>query len=374
MADQKIKLPWRVNGFIDRHGKPRYLLRLPGQPSIPLPGLPWSPPFMAAYDAAVAGQPIPAAKLPLIIGADRTKPGTLNDAIVRFYQHPLFTNVGRWTQKEQRTSLEKFRQEKTAADVPRGELQLHTLNHETLAAILNGISSPHAQRHLLKALRALMKFCKVAGLIKTDPTAELKAKRAPKTGGFKPGSETDVAQYQAQHPLGSMPRLALEIMLNTGLRRCDAVVFGRQHVSDGVMRLRPSKTRNSTGIEVVVPIHSELQAAIDAMPPRRADDGTAPLAYLLTSHGKPFTVAGFGNWFRDQCVAAGVAFRAHGLRKSIVIRLVRQGMAPHQIAAITGHKDLREIQLYADEYNREVAAQQAMAALENRKAVGGSNK
>jgi len=35
-----------------------------------LPGLPWSPEFMAAYEFAAAGQP-------LDIGSKRTKPGTI---------------------------------------------------------------------------------------------------------------------------------------------------------------------------------------------------------------------------------------------------------------------------------------------------------
>jgi integrase len=91
------------------------------------------------------------------------------------------------------------------------------------------------------------------------------------------------------------------------------------------------------------------------------------MTFLKTSFGKSYTAAGFGNWFRDQCVAAGVEFRAHGLRKAICIRLVRMGMTPHQIAAITGHTDLREIELYAAEFDREVAAKQSMAALERRK-------
>jgi len=43
-------------------------------------------------------------------------------------------------------------------------------------------------------------------------------------------------------------------------------------------------------------------------------------------------------------------------------------LTPHQVAAITGHKDLREIELYAAEFNREVAARQAMASLEKRTA------
>ena len=40
-----------IKQYRDRHGKRRYYLRQPGRPSVPLPGLPGSPEFMAAYAA-----------------------------------------------------------------------------------------------------------------------------------------------------------------------------------------------------------------------------------------------------------------------------------------------------------------------------------
>jgi hypothetical protein len=50
--------PKYVQGFIDRHGKPRFYFRRAGSKSVTLPGLPWSPEFMAAYSEALAGQPL----------------------------------------------------------------------------------------------------------------------------------------------------------------------------------------------------------------------------------------------------------------------------------------------------------------------------
>jgi hypothetical protein len=51
--------PKFVQGFIDRHGKARFYFRRCGSKTVPLPGLPWSPEFMAAYEAALAGQRVP---------------------------------------------------------------------------------------------------------------------------------------------------------------------------------------------------------------------------------------------------------------------------------------------------------------------------
>lgn len=41
--------PKFVQGFVDRHGHARFYFRRPGFKRVPLPGLPWTPQFMAAY-------------------------------------------------------------------------------------------------------------------------------------------------------------------------------------------------------------------------------------------------------------------------------------------------------------------------------------
>jgi hypothetical protein len=66
----EMKAPRYVHGYLDRHGKSRWYFRRPGFKKTALPGLPWSPAFMAAYEAASAGQAID-------IGASKTKPGTI---------------------------------------------------------------------------------------------------------------------------------------------------------------------------------------------------------------------------------------------------------------------------------------------------------
>lgn len=43
----RIKLPPFTQAFVDRHGTPRFYLRKKGIKPVALPGLPWSPEFMA---------------------------------------------------------------------------------------------------------------------------------------------------------------------------------------------------------------------------------------------------------------------------------------------------------------------------------------
>src|SRR5437868_8386483 len=49
-----MKKPKHVHGYVDRHGKARFYFRRKGCPQISLPGLPWSPEFMAAYHEAMS--------------------------------------------------------------------------------------------------------------------------------------------------------------------------------------------------------------------------------------------------------------------------------------------------------------------------------
>jgi hypothetical protein len=78
--------PKFVHGFIDRHGRPRFYFRRAGFKKIPLPGLPWSPAFMEAYETALAGQPRQ-------IGSARTKPGTVRALAVSYFNSSDFRTL-----------------------------------------------------------------------------------------------------------------------------------------------------------------------------------------------------------------------------------------------------------------------------------------
>jgi hypothetical protein len=93
------RLPKYVQGFIDRHGKARFYFRRASFKAVPLPGLPWSPEFMAAYEQALAGQPAP-------IGAERTIPGTLRALAVSYFASPAFRTAKPSTQYSYRNIID----------------------------------------------------------------------------------------------------------------------------------------------------------------------------------------------------------------------------------------------------------------------------
>ena len=82
----------------------------------------------------------------------------------------------------------------------------------------------------------------------------------------------------------------------------------------------------------------------------------------MTSHGHPFTDAGFGNWFREACQAAGLPARCpfHGLRKAACRRGAEADWTVKQIAAWSGHKTLKEVERYTRDADQKKLAEAAM--------------
>jgi integrase len=225
------------------------------------------------------------------------------------------------------------------------------------------------------AIRHFLKFALRYHLVENDASAGVQKNKLPKTGGFRMWTEAEVSQYVAKHPLGTKAYLALQVMLCTSLRSSDAAQIGPRHVRKtaehplGVIEdYQPQKGRRTGGNRVTVPIHPDLATAIAAMPMVGAD------TFLVTDYGKPYTAKGLGAKMREWCDSAGVPpmvdaagksknVASHGLRKLCLTRLAETGCNVFQIASISGHKDLREVQLYVDAYNRKKAAAEAMAML-----------
>lgn len=85
------------------------------------------------------------------------------------------------------------------------------------------------------------------------------------------------------------------------------------------------------------------------------------------------TAAGFGNWFRRACDAAGLAERsAHGLRHAKARLLAEAGATPHEIQAITVHESLAEVQRYTKAAEQARLARAGSERLERERSSGHS--
>jgi integrase len=355
--------PKYVHGYVDVRGKPRFYFRRAGVAQVPLPGLPWSPAFMAAYEAALAGQDAPAP------AASRIKPGTLRALALGYFGSTAFLSMRPRTRRVYRNRVEQLCDQKDANGNAYGDKSAAMLQREHVTKMMAALADkPESANLLRKVLRAVMQHAVDAGIRADDPTRDVKAIKS-KGSGAHSWKETEIAQFEAHHPIGTRPRLAMALLLYTGQRRGDVVGMGRQHVGrhvgdDGIAGDMISVRQEKTGATLDIPLHSDLAAIIAATPSEH-------LTYLTTQFGKPFTSAGFGNWFREQCDAAGLPHcSAHGLRKAGARRLAEAGCSAHEIAAITGHASLREIVRYTKAADQKRLAVSAMAKVKARTASG----
>jgi Phage integrase family len=340
----RIKLRY-VNGFANRDRKSqrvRYYFRRRGTKAIPLPGLPGSEEFMAAYAAALASIPDQHVE----IAANRTLPGTINALVVTYYKSDEWHALAADTQKTRRRIIERFRAQ-------HGDKRVALLQREHILKMLVAIGKPSAKRHWLKAIRGLMRVA-VPTMRKDDPTEGIPAIKLPKSKGHHTWTDDEIEQYRAYWPPGSQQRLVMEFALETTSRRGEVVRLGPQHVKNG--RIRIERTHGSEDVDMLM--SPQLQAACDAMP-------KAHLTYIVSAFGKPRSKYGLGNDFAKWATEAGLPAycRLHGLKKGGMRRLAEAGGTAHELMAISGHKTLTEVQRYTKDADRKKLADSGMAKL-----------
>jgi integrase len=311
-----------------------HYFRRRGSPYIQLPGIVGSAEFMEAYQAALAAAPV-------AIGASkRSSPGSVSAAIAEYYGSQAFRSLTGGTPAKRRAILERFREDY-------GHKRLATLPKELIVALLDTMA-PHSARNWLKTFRHFIRWCESRKLVRSDPTWGIRLK-TPKSDGHHTWSEDEIAAFEAAHPVGSKARLALALGLYTAQRRGDVVRMGRQHI-------RNSERQSKTGAALMIPVHRELQAIIAATP-------IGHLTLLTTKSGKSYEANDFSQQFRAWCDAAGLPQHCvfHGLRKAALTRLADAGCTVHEIAAISGHASLKEVERYTKAADQARMARNAMA-------------
>jgi integrase len=349
-----------VQAFVDRRGNPRFYFRRKGYPRVALPGLPWSPHFMAAYQQVLGDTP----KLAQI-GIDRVMPRSIRALAIAYYDSAAFKALNLSTQGVYRNIIDRFCRETDKEGQTHGEKSAAKMKPKHVESLMDARAErPDSANGLRKVIRELMKVAVKLGWRDDDPTQGVKKIKPKKKGGYRRWPDAIIAQFEDRHHVGTKPRLAMALGLYTGQARQDVVLMGEQHITREfdpeqdqeveILNWIRRKTESKTGFELAIPVHPELRRIIEATPSEN-------LTFLVTEFGAPFTAAGFGNWFRDRCDEAGLrGYSFHGLRKSAATKLADVGCDPFEIAAITGHASLREVQRYTETRDRKRAARRAM--------------
>ena len=349
-----IRLKYLVED-VDRHGNVRIYFRRPGHPKIRIHGLPGSAEFQKAYADAVERTRPGAA--PLQDGEKRPQ-GSIAWLCMKYFQSAEFKQLDPRTQYVRRRILEGLCL-KGAGPLPYSRL--------TPLSILQWRDSkadrPESANSLIKALRQLFSFAVEYRHAERNPAKEVKYLKSYSEGHHS-WTEEEISQFEAVHEIGSRARLALALLLFTGQRRSDIVLFGHQNRIDDTLVFTQQKNRRRKPVRLALPLHPELKRIIEATP-------SSNLTFLVTEFGKPFTANGFGNRFRKWCDEAGLPERctAHGLRKAAAARLAEAGATELEIRAITGHQTSNEVNRYTKAASQKRMAEAGMSKLIGNKIV-----
>lgn len=184
---------------------------------------------------------------------------------------------------------------------------------------------PFAANNYLKTLRALFSWAVESGLANDNPAARV-AFLPRRTEGHAPWTDADIDAFRNRWPLGTRQRVAFETIYGTGLRRGDAVRFGRQHIGkDGLGRMVMEKTGRLAVFYVSPDLHEVW-----------AKGPVGDLAFIVSERGTPLTKESFGNYFRAWCKAAGVDKSAHGLRKNESSEMAEGGATEEELMTVHG--------------------------------------
>jgi integrase len=304
----------------DRHGNERFYVRRQGR-KIRIRETPNTPDFMLACSAAIEACAVPHEHTRRPNGRI-ILPGSLAAVAAKYFAAKDFQRLDLTSQSNRRNIIESCLQEKLVGNDQLADMPAKLFNGGHMKWLMEAkVDLPAAANNRRKYFSAMLGWAvqQTPPLVSRNAARDVRVIKS-KTDGFYTWSDDDVLKFEAHHPIGSKARLALALLLYTGLRRSDAVRVGPQNVRNGMIEIVPAKTRDERPELTLKPVLPDLAEIIAGTP------ATGIRTYLVTKWGKPFTPAGFGNWFREQCNAAGLPqCSAHGLRKAAACRCADAG-------------------------------------------------
>lgn len=353
-------LPFLVRD-LDRQGRPRILVRLTvngKRRKVTIKAPEGTPEFAAEYAEAVKrlrGGIIPQRhKGPPISGPAH---GTLAWLALQYFASPEFGALDPVSQRTRRGVIEACLAEplKPGSPLTMGQCPYQQITAQHILVLRNRKkSAPGAANNRRKYLSSMFGWAIEQPTFKLtgNPCRDVKAIRYV-SRGFYTWTREDVRKFVERHPPGTMPYLAMCLMLFLGARRQDAIRLGAKNVQDGSMVYVPKKTSYVRVTESVKPILPPLAHALKITP-------TGIKTYLVTSHGKPFTDGGFGNWMRERCDEAGLPeCTSHGLKKIAATIVAESGATDRQMMDLFDWATEKMVKTYTSAARKRTLAAEA---------------
>jgi enterobacteria phage integrase len=335
-----IRIPY-VKAYLDRHGHVRRYFRKRGRKATVIPGVPGSAEFMAAYQTAL-GEPVPRP-------AARHGEGTVSALIYDYLKSAAFSNLKPSSQSGYRVVLDRF-------GIAHGHRMVHDMPRAKVAAYIHeiGAKRPGMANLTRKVLRRLLAHAVRLGYRNDNPITEIDSY---KLGTRHTWTDRELAAFEARWPLGTRERLAYALLLHTAQRCGDVAKMRRADIAGGMIAVVQQKT----GTALSIPIHPELTSALKAGPANG-------LNLIGAADGRPITSATLTDLIKRAAAAAGLPPHClpHGLRKAQMRRLAESGASTKQIAAVSGHKTLQEVERYTAAADQRRLSKSAIAKLRPR--------
>jgi integrase len=343
MAAMPRPRPPHLHRQVTRHGKTIWYVRIGKGLRVRIRADFGSPDFIAEYQAAISGAARPQQ-------AKGEAVGSLGWLIARYRETTAWAALAAATRRQRENIF--LHVIETAGVKPFAKITPEII----MAGRERRASTPAQARNFLDAMRGLFRWAAEAKLVKQDPTVGVRNPPRKGSDGFIPWTEEHVSKYQRRWALGTRQRVWLDVLLYSGLRRGDAVRYGRQHVQNGVGRIKTEKSGFTvTAVVPVLPILAETLAA----------GPCGDLTFIVGERSQPFTKESFGNAFREACRAAGVPGSAHGVRKIAATTAANNGATTSQLKALFGWTSDAMPTLYTRAADRERLAREAGHMLAN---------
>lgn len=334
----KIRLRYVHEYVAPGNGKTYRYFRRPGCPIIRLPGIPGSREFNAAYEDAIGSKPAPA--------ISKGGPGSIAELVTNYFRSPGFVNLAASSQATYRKVLKPILERD--GEGPANELPPDKAEKMIFEI---GEKRPGMANLTKKVLRTIFKF----GKIKPNPFDDIDLYDL---GTHHTWTDDELEAYEKRWPLGTRERLAYAVLLYTGQRVGDASRINRAEIKNNAIKIAQEKTADDEDDLQWIEMHPALVRAIQAGPSKG-------LTLIGDKDGRPIKGRAVSDIIRLAADEAGLPRKcvAHGLRKAACRRLAEAGCTAHEIAAISGHKSLTEIQRYCDRANRGKMSKSAVGKL-----------
>lgn len=236
-------------------------------------------------------------------------------------------------------------------------VQAARVERRQIIAIRNAVAQTRgngAANAFGRAVSAMFAWGLEAGWVKFSPVARIKMLKLGELPTWSQ-EELDAALAVVAEPI----RRALILAVFTGQRCSDLVKMTWVDYSGTAIGVKQQKT----GTPLVVACHPDLKQELD-----RWKEARSTTTILANSRGRPWTA----NGLTKQVIASVGQIDGfprgrgiHGLRKLAAVKLAEAGCSVFEIAAITGHRSVQNLEIYTRAAEQKRLAERAILRLVN---------